>query len=103
MPGSAGGLGLTGKVLADELQTILGRGTRIGMAIPNEGSTGNGRNEEKSVEEGYGAERCHLYKRSRVGLRADWHLGSCLEHNVDKMTRILYTKSSAESDLPNRG
>jgi hypothetical protein len=53
-------LNLTAKVLADELQTILGRGTRIGMAIPNGGSTGNGRNEEKSVEEGYGAERCHL-------------------------------------------
>jgi len=60
------------------------------MAIPNDGSTGNGRNEEKSVEEGYRAERYHLYKRSRVGLRADWHLGSCLGHNVDKKTRILY-------------
>jgi len=53
------------KVLADELQTILGHGTRIGMAVPDAGSkgptTGNdGRKEEKSVEEGYGAEWHHL-------------------------------------------
>jgi len=50
------------KVLADELQTILGRGARIGMTVPYAGSkgTGNRCKEEKRVEEGYGAERRHL-------------------------------------------
>jgi hypothetical protein len=55
-------LNLTVKVWADELQTILGHGTRIGMAVPGDASkgTGNGRKEEKSIEEGYGTEGCHL-------------------------------------------
>jgi hypothetical protein len=53
---------ITAKVLADELQTIWGRGARIGMAGPDAGSkgTGNGR-KEKSIEEGYGMERRHLW------------------------------------------
>jgi len=54
---------ITAKVLADELQTIWGRGARIGMAGPDAGNkgTGNGRKEEESVEEGYGTERRHLW------------------------------------------
>jgi hypothetical protein len=52
-PASAGGLILSVQVVADELQTILGRGTRIRMAGPDGGSggTGDGRKEEKSVEQ----------------------------------------------------
>ena len=51
-PISAGGLSVIAKGVADELQTILGRGARIGMAVPDGGSsnTGNGRKEDKSAE-----------------------------------------------------
>ena len=56
----AGGLILTIKGVANELQTIWGGGARIGMAGPGAGlSTGDGR-KEKGNKERYGAERYHL-------------------------------------------
>ena len=56
----AGGLSVTIKGVANELQTIWGGGARIGMAGPGAGlSTGDGR-KEKGNKERYGAERYHL-------------------------------------------